>query len=306
MTTSPTDGLRIAAVAVAFNEDHQLSAFKRHYDGYADQLYAHVIVDNGSRPDYVRRLEQTFPASTILSLPGNGGTTAAFNAGIRHALGDPQVDAVLLTVQDVQLDRGFLPAVGALLSTDARIAGAGGVVFSAGTGTRVESYGGDVDWLRFDLHPHASGIEDVATLPETSEVDFIPGGVTLIRREAFEQTGLQDERLFMYCDELDWIFRAQARGYRFVVTKRARAWHQHASTGDPGARRLRLEFYNLRNRVYLVGKHHGRRPMMRAWAAGTIWALAHPGAGPRLVFARTAGLLYGALGIMGRRLFAAR
>ena len=209
MPPSSTAGLRIAAITVALNEDHQLAAFQRYYRGYADQLYAHVIVDNGSRPDYVRRLEQTFPVSTILSLRSNGGTTAAFNAGIRHALADPKVDAVLLIVQDVELDRGFLPALSELLSRDPGIAGAGGVMFAAGSTARVESYGGTVDWLEFKLSAHASGVEGTATLPETSEVDFIPGGATLFTREALERVGLQDEHLFMYCDELDWIFRAQ-------------------------------------------------------------------------------------------------
>jgi len=303
--------MKIAAITVSYNEDYQLAAFREHYQQYSEQLYRHIIVDNGSKPDYVARLRQEFPHSTILTRSENGGTTSAFNDGISCALGDPEVDGILLMTQDVQLDPMFLKNLSSLLCSDPTIAAVGGVVFSAGTEDRVESYGGTVDWNHFVLHPHHNGASGTHELPDLLEVDFIPGGVTLVRREAYEKVGLQDERLFMYCDELDWTLRAQRSGYRLVVSKLGQAWHQHTILVDPRQGQLRANFYTFRNRVYLTGKHHGRPEMLRYWATSTrplvrylISRMIHGHLVDALVVSQILGLLYGVLGLMGRRLYA--
>lgn len=302
--------MKIAAVVVAFNEDYQLAAFREHYHQYGSQLYKHIIVDNGSKPDYVARLRHAFPDSAIITRLGNGGTTAAFNDGIRYALDDSEVEGILLTVQDVQLDPMFLENLSSLLSSDSTIAGAGGVVFSAGTNNRVESFGGKVDWNNFVLYPYYNGSLGTQELPNSLDVDFIPGGITLVRREVYEKVGLQDDKLFMYCDELDWIFRVKKSKYRLVVTKVAEAWHQHTTQVAPKGRLLRANFYTFRNRVYLVGKHHGRIVMLRYWAASTfpllkplISRIIHGHAVDPIMFSQFIGLLYGVLGLMGRQLY---
>ena len=302
--------MNIAAITVSYNEDYQLATFREHYRQYCGQLYRHIIVDNGSKPDYVARLRRAFPHSAILTRSENGGTTAAFNDGIKCALEDPDVDGILLIVQDVQLGPMFLQSLSSLLSSDPTIAAVGGVVFSAGTEDRVESFGGAVDWSHFVLHPHYCGALGTSELPDRLEVDFIPGGITLVRREAYESVRLQDERLFMYCDEFDWAFRAQRSGYRLVVTRLAQAWHQHTTLVAPGQRQLRAHFYTFRNRVYLIGKHHGRPEMLRYWAASTMplvrrlmSRMVHDHLVDALVVSQILGLLYGVLGLMGRQLY---
>lgn len=306
--------MKIAAITVAFNEDYQLKNFKNYFTQYSGQLYRHIIVDNGSSLGYVTLLKQEFPQSTILTLSENGGTTAAFNSGIKYALEDPEVEGILLTVQDVKLDPMFLVNLSSLLSNFPDIAAAGGVVFSSGTKDQIESFGGIVDWNNFVLQPHFNCVSGTQELPDLLEVDFIPGGVSLIRREAFEKVGLQDERLFMYCDELDWIFRAQKCGYRAVVIKEALAWHNHVNyetkKQKQNLRQSRASFYTFRNRIYLTGKHHGRIKKLRYWAKSTylfgklfIRKLLINQTFDSILFAQILGVLYGVFSIMGPRLY---
>jgi GT2 family glycosyltransferase len=44
-------------------------------------------------------------------------------------------------------------------------------------------------------------------------VDHTLGATMLLRREAIEQTGLFDERFFMYCEEIDWSMRIRRAGW---------------------------------------------------------------------------------------------
>lgn len=310
-TRAKTVMLKIAAITVSYNEEYQLAAFSEYYLQYCDQLYKHIIVDNGSKPGYVAHLREEFPDSFIITRSENGGTTSAFNEGIRYALEDPNVEGILLIVQDVQISPLFLENLSSLLTSDPTIAGASGVVFSAGTENLVESYGGKVDWNHFVLYPHYNGAPGTHELPDLLEVDFLPGGITLVRRDAFEKVGLQDERLFMYCDELDWTFRAKRSGYRLVVSKLSQAWHQHTKIIDPRQRQLRANFYTFRNRVYLIGKHHGRSEMLRYWATSTrslfrrlISRMIRSHVIDAIVVSQILGLFYGVLGLMGRQLYA--
>jgi hypothetical protein len=44
---------------------------------------------------------------------------------------------------------------------------------------------------------------------ETTEVDYVGGAFMMIRRKVFDQIGLLDERFFMFCEEVDFCYRAK-------------------------------------------------------------------------------------------------
>jgi GT2 family glycosyltransferase len=63
--------------------------------------------------------------------------------------------------------------------------------------------------------------------PGLTDVDFIPGGCNFGSAQMFRKVGLQDERLFMYGDEMDFDTRVKRAGYRVAILGEARAWHEH-------------------------------------------------------------------------------
>ena len=302
--------INIAAIVVAFEDGYQLYDYVKYYEKYSGCLYKHIIVDNGSSQSYIADLKRSFPESLFVLRSSNDGTTAAFNAGINLALDDHAVDAILLTVQDVEMEPSSLAWLCELLLDNPSVAGVGGVVFQSGADGVVESYGGQVDWNTFVLHPNYNGCR-LEELPKLLEVDFIPGGICLIKREAFEMTGNQDEHLFMYCDELDWIYRAKKLGFKFMVTKSAKIWHQHKVPLAGVDRAMRANFYTFRNRVYLVGKHHGAVRKIQ-YTLKSIISIAKDilvrvlsfGVIDRVLFARLIGTFYGLFDVMGRQLYA--
>lgn len=56
-------------------------------------------------------------------------------------------------------------------------------------------------------------------------VDHTLGAAMLIRREAIEQTGIFDERYFMYVEEVDWCRRIRGAGWEIYVQPQARITH---------------------------------------------------------------------------------
>lgn len=100
--------MKIAAITLTRNDDFRLVPWKMYFQDYKDELYEHIVVDNGSTPEYQRKLREAFPDSTHIELGYNGGCTGAYNAGIRHALQDSEIDAIMLIGNDVKIERGGL------------------------------------------------------------------------------------------------------------------------------------------------------------------------------------------------------
>lgn len=250
--------MKIAGVTVAFNDHQQVALFKEHVEEYISQLALHIVVDNGSNPLYREELHRLFPSSVIIERSTNGGTTAAYNEGIRYALRHG-AEAILLIAQDVRLPALSLDAMIKVLQSHPEVGIVGPLLLRA-DGKTVEEYGGRIDPKTLAVTKLFAGHQLDSSLPDELTVDFIAGGINLTRREVFEQVGLQDERLFMYGDEVDFDLRLRKAGWKLLVTRKAIAIHEHQ--GNTSSFRPQSVFLMARNQLWLVRKHLGRRALL--------------------------------------------
>ena len=88
--------MKIAAVVVCYNDDYKINEWKDNYNQYMEAIYRLIIVDNGSNSSFVKKVKGEFKQATIIERKINGGLTAAYNDGIRCALNDQLVDAIML------------------------------------------------------------------------------------------------------------------------------------------------------------------------------------------------------------------
>ncbi|MBN1563126.1 MAG: glycosyltransferase family 2 protein [Anaerolineae bacterium] len=56
-------------------------------------------------------------------------------------------------------------------------------------------------------------------------VDHTLGATMMLRCEVIQQTGMFDERYFMYCEEIDWSMRIRAAGWEIYTIPQARVTH---------------------------------------------------------------------------------
>jgi rhamnosyltransferase len=241
----PTSGRSICDVLVSFHPDPDLPT---RVNGILEQVGALVIVDNGSHEAALRML-RGLSAEPRVSLELNGenlGVARALNIGIRRArlLG---YEWVLLLDQDSVPDAGMveeLIAAHASFPDPARLA-------VLGAGFR-------------DVHP--PGAAPGSAEPPWEEVESVITSGSLVRLETLDRLGgFRDEFFIDYVDS-EYCFRARARGYRVIKTRRPLMSHAigastrhailgiHKWTSNHSADR---RYYMARNDTIML-KEYGR------------------------------------------------
>ena len=123
------------------------------------------------------------------------------------------------------------------------------------------------------------------------------GGGVAYRREAWEQAGGFDERLFMYLEDVDLAWRLQLLGWEAVFAPEARLYHQLSATGGG----VLASYYTGRNTIWVIAKDMPGPLMRRHLGASCGHSGASPGRAARLAGpaarARLRGQLAGLIGL---------
>jgi GT2 family glycosyltransferase len=104
------------------------------------------------------------------------------------------------------------------------------------------------------------GICDAKQLPRehpkawdktTGETTWCSGAAALVRREAFNQVGGFDERLFfMYCEDVDLSWKLWLKGWKCIYVPTAIVQH-FTQDIEPGKRRTLENYFSFRNSLFL-------------------------------------------------------
>jgi len=248
--------MKLAAITITYNDDYKFNEWCENFSSYKDVIYKSIIVDNGSEKEYLNKVKESFPNSFIIERSSNGGCTAAYNDGIKFALQDEQVDTILLVGNDILISADSLKLMYLTLKNHDDIGMVGSLMFKKDSNEIIEDFGCSIDSNLY-LKVHSTGKCFDLTLPDIKIVDTVPGGLNMSTRSFYEKVGFQDEKLFMYSDEVDMGLRAIKSGFKMAVLRDAKSWHQHI---NPNGRNIRLPYsaYLIgRNKIYLAYKHFG-------------------------------------------------
>lgn len=249
--------MKLASITINYNNGYKLKEWRKWYDEYKDSIGLHIIVDNGSQPDELELVEKTFPDSHIIKLGFNGGCTIAYSAGIRYALKQPDITHIALIGSDLRLEKEALIKCVELLESDPELGMVAPVLLNADSDVVADF--GDIIADNLSLVEYGKGkhLKDIPVKWRYCEA--VTGGMNVSKRSFYETTvGLQDEKLFMYSDEVDMGLRARKAGVKLAVTKEAVSWHQHINPPGLKARHPFSNYLIARNKVYLGKKHFGR------------------------------------------------
>src|SRR4051794_31812868 len=236
---------RVAVVVVTYRPD--LAALARCVASVAESSVAAelVVVDNASGPVVEDIAAIVEGRGRLLRSSRNGGFAAAVNRGITSVA----CELVMLLNDDAALRPDALErAIAQLDAQPTEVAGVAPKVVLASQPDVIDSMG-------VVLRANGEGFNRAIGEPDVGQ--FLSGdrclgpcfSAALMRRRAFDEgeVGLLDERYFLYYEDIDWIVRANVRGWRFVVEPAAVVEHGHAtSTRQLGLdRRYRLVERNL-------------------------------------------------------------
>lgn len=206
-----------------------------------------IVFDDGSTEDIAPVVHARFPAARVLRSESNIGLARIFN----RAIDAGNAPYVVLLNNDTEVEPAWLgelvscaerhPMAGSLASK-LRLLSDRRKLHSAGDGWSVRGM------------PVNRGVwlDDFGQYDREADVFAACGGAALYRRAALDDLRSRDgfvfdERLFMYCEDVDLAWRLQTAGWRCVFAPQAVVYHALSATGGGTL----ASFYVSRN-VWLV------------------------------------------------------
>ena len=225
-----------------------------------------IVVDNQSIDGTIEFLKKEYSQVKIVKNPQNLGYPRSVNNGLRAA----SADYCLILNPDIMVLPGSIeimlqyliehPQVGLtgckLLNEDGSLQYSVRRFLDARTylyrftpfrglmaGSSLERYYLMQDWDHND----------------TRLVDWVLGGCMMVRRKAFEEIGMMDEKIFLYFDDVDWCYQMWDQGWQIAYVADAVIFHKHMRTS---ANKIfnRAAFEHMKSLFYFLAKRGLRFP----------------------------------------------
>ena len=248
--------MKVAGITITYDDGFKLKEWFEHYKSYKDDLFIHIIIDNNSNINFKKKLKNLFKDSYIIERNTNGGCTGAYNDGINMAISIPEVDSIMLIANDFKINPGATQTLYKALFSNSEIGMIAPILLYPNSNI-VDDFGCNIsNVLTMEEYGNNKNIEDINEA--INYCDAVAGGLNLSTRDFYEKVGLQDEKLFMYSDEVDMGLRAKKLGYSIAAIKNAVVYHEHINkNSDRGRRDSYTKYLAGRNKVYVTKKHFG-------------------------------------------------
>ncbi len=218
--------------------------------------YEIVVVDNGSKDGTLEAIRERYPQVHVVRHAENLGCAEGVNGEIRYAL-QAGADYLFIIANDAAVEPTTLSELIRVAEKDPRIGMVHPKVYHSSSPHRIwYARGAKMDWLHGRFYGFIQNVEEDGSFDEETEVDFFPGGFSLVRMEAVKKAGFLDPYYFIFLDDADWSLRIHRAGYTARYAPRARAWHKPSSS--VGMESESFYYYRTRNRLYFVRRYAPR------------------------------------------------
>lgn len=220
--------------------------------------YEILVVDNASKDQSVKILQERFPQVTLILNVENVGFAAANNQAMQAARGR----YILLLNPDTIVFDGTFQYLIDFLDQHPQ-AGAAGSLYQNPDGSLQPSafpfptVSREL-WrlLHLDrLHAYGTYAMQRWSLETPREVDSLQGASLMLRRAALDETGLLDTGYFMYTEEIDLCYRLRQKGWSLYWVPRSRIIHYGGQSTRQAALKMFLCLYG--SKVQFFRKHYG-------------------------------------------------
>jgi hypothetical protein len=246
---------KVGIVTVTYNSQGVLQEF---FDSLVAQTHRNFIlyvVDNDSQDQTLQMTKQRADLNiAVIANSANLGVAEGNNQGIEAALAD-RCECVLLLNNDTVFSSDFLAQLYAGLER-CHCDMTTGEMYYHDQPDRIWCAGGRLQpWLGY--RPKHTGIDekDVGQYDVPRKVTYTPTCCLLIRASVFDTVGLMDSRYFVYCDDVDFLYRCMKQELSLWYVPEAKLWHKVGSLTKNGSRFCL--HYGSRNRAYFIAKHVG-------------------------------------------------
>ncbi|MEC5150968.1 glycosyltransferase [Cryobacterium sp. GrIS_2_6] len=219
-----------------------------------------VVVENASGDDSAARIRAAAPHVVLVESKDNLGFAGGCNLGVKASSGD----FLAFLNNDAKPDSAWVRSAISRFDQDPEIGAIASRVLDW-DGLLVDYIGSAMTWFGQGYKPLTA--QAVPTEPDHArDVLFGTGSAMFVRRSVYDALGGFDERFFMFFEDVDFGWRLNLRGWRFVYEPASLAFHKHhASMTSFGAFK---ETYLLeRNALFTQYKNLGDEALAKIFPA---------------------------------------
>jgi len=217
-----------------------------------------VVVNNGedNTSEIVRR---DFQWVTLIEEGVDLGFCRANNIGFRYCL-EKKVDYILLLNGDTKVFPDTISKLLQVMQGDPSIAIAGAKNILMENPYYTWGKYGEVKWSPMLVMTAGRFEPDSTQKQPPKDVDWVICNGCMIQGKALAEVGLFDEDYFMADEDVDWCYRAKAKGYRTVYVDEAAILHKgNSSTNLANKKRVFSYGYFLGRNPFLFAKKYGKK-----------------------------------------------
>lgn len=203
-------------------------------------------------------------ASLVLIQTGdNLGYAGGNNVGLRYVLAKNDFDYVWLLNNDTVVERNALKAMVNRMKLLPHTGMCGSTLLYYHAPSQIQAMGGATYNKWFGTKSHIGAFEQASAHINVEEVEstmvYVIGASMLVSKYFLNEIGLLSEEYFLYCEEIDWAFRAKGK---FDLTYAVDSIVYHKEGASTGASNLNAntkseisEYYSIRNRIIFTRKY---------------------------------------------------
>jgi len=229
-----------------------------------------LVLDNASTDDAVQRMSAALAGIAIRSAGSNLGYTGGINAGVRWAM-ESRPDYVLVLNPDTEVQADFLEHLVGGMEAFPSAAVACGTIYKSHARDEAWYAGGRmIPWRGLAVHERKGERVQHVELGAPRLVTFVTGCMALYRASALPAIGPQDERFFLYLDDIEMSARIARTGYGLLYVPKS-VVHHHVKGEEENPFKV---YYSVRNRFLLISTAFSglERAVASAYFASVITA----------------------------------
>jgi len=207
-----------------------------------------ILIDNCSTDNSVNILKEQLNDVEIIETGENLGYTGGVNFGLKIAE-EKKTDYILLINNDTIVERTFLTELVSSMENDQQAAVACGTILCEHDRNKIWYAGGKiVKWRGLAVHINKNSVFNPESSRNPVYTTFVTGCLMLIRTDYLPEIGPEDERFFMYLDDIELSSRVQKRGYNLLYVPTSIIYHKVFEK----AKSPFMLYFSVRNRLLLI------------------------------------------------------
>lgn len=247
---------KVAIVIVNWNKKEQISGLIKTIGQIHGNEHDIFVVDNASTDGSQQHIMDNSPHVNLITNRVNLGGTGGFNTGLRHVLSISEgYEYVWLLDNDAEIGKGTLSNLIDVMNDkhDAGIVGSR-IIDSVNRHLTVEAGAR----IRTDSVGVVPNYRNMTKLPDNSPTpsDYVAICSALVRISALHKTGLMDQRMFIFWDDVDWGLYFREAGFKVYASPASIVYHPSYTERQRG--KLNTFYYGVRNSLLVYTKHMNR------------------------------------------------